>query len=339
MEGLRVAIIGAGQIAQRGHLPGYARAGAQVVALCDNSSPQLEQIAAQYQVQRCYRDWRQMLAAGGFEAVSICTPPALHCEMAVASAGHGYHILVEKPMAVTLEECDRMIEAADQAGTLLMISHNQRFMAAHVVAKEILSSGWLGTPYLAHAVFGHGGPEVWSPAGQWYFRPDQAGHGVMADLGFHKLDLLRWLLGQEILQIGAFTGTFEKATALEDTAVCTLRFSQGALGTLQVSWVFRPDWENSVLVRCERGVLRIPTAASEPVRVLRSEAGGASTESTHLCSDADPSGWFGAVAAFVRAALHRQASPVPGTEGKAALAAVLAACEAANRGTVVDLTT
>lgn len=337
MEQLRVAIIGVGQIAQRGHLPGYSRAGAKVVALCDSNNPQLSDIAAQFNVPRYYRDWHEMLAAGGFEAVSVCTPPALHAEMVVESARRGYNVLVEKPMAVTLEECDRMIDASEGAGTLLMVSHNQRFMAANRLAKEILASGYLGRAYLVHAVFGHPGPEAWSPGQQWYFRPDMAGRGVVADLGFHKLDLMRWLLGQEIVQISAFVSTFEKATSLEDTAVCAMRFADGAMGTLSVSWVFRPDWENSVVVRCERGVLRIPTEHSDPLRVLRCESGGATTESVHHSTDDDPSGWFGALGAFVRAVVHQQPSPVPGSEGRAALAAVLAACEAASHGTVVEL--
>ena len=138
---LRIALIGAGRIAELGHLPGFAQAGADVVALCGTDERNLTQLAVQYQVERCYSDWRQMLNEGGFDAVSICTPPALHCEMAVTSMQRGFPTLVEKPMALSVDECDRMIEAAQPAGVLLMIAHNQRFSRRHVVAKAVLDSG------------------------------------------------------------------------------------------------------------------------------------------------------------------------------------------------------
>lgn len=337
IEPLRVAIIGAGKIAQLGHLPGYLEAGAEIAALCDNNHPGLEDIASAFHVRRCYRDWREMLAEGGFQAVSICTPPFLHAEMAVECAKQDYDVLVEKPMAVSLEECDRMIAAANEAGVLLMVSLNQRYLAAHQIAKEILASGMLGKPYLVHGVFGHSGPEVWSPTQQWYFRPERAGLGVLADLGYHKIDLVRWMTGQEVVQISAFTKTFEKGTTLEDTAVLTLSLSGGTLVTLQVSWVFRPDWENSLVIRCEQGVIRVPTEASEPVRVLRMDENGRQVESTHVCVSNDPSGWFGAVKAFVTAIQTGSTSPVAGIEGRAAQAAVFGAAESAKFQRTISL--
>lgn len=336
-DALQVAVIGAGQIAQRGHLPGFLQAGAEITAICDNGHSDLEEIAARFNVRRCYSDWQEMLAEGGFDAVSICTPPYLHCDMALAAARRGHHVLVEKPMAMTLEECDRMSAAAEQAGVLLMVSLNQRFMAAHQAAKEILDSAALGRPYLVHGVFGHSGPEVWSPAQQWYFRPEQAGKGVVSDLGYHKIDLVRWLTGQDLTQVSAVTNTFEKQTALEDTAAILFQLSGGTLGTLHVSWVFHPDWDNSLVIRCERGVLTIPTEAADPVRVLRVDDEGRQVEQSYHTATEDISGWFGAVGAFVRAVEKGEPSPVPASAGRAALAAVLGAAEAAAQKRVVSL--
>ncbi|HEX7393800.1 MAG TPA: Gfo/Idh/MocA family oxidoreductase [Anaerolineaceae bacterium] len=334
---LRVAVIGAGQIAQRGHLPGYTQAGAELVALCDSTHPELEAITAKYHVKRAHRDWKEMFAEGGFDAVSICTPPFLHCEMSVEALRRGYHVLVEKPMAMSLAECDQIIEAAQKSKTLLMVSHNQRFMAVHQLAKAILDSGELGKPYLIHGVFGHSGPEVWSPTQTWYFQRDRAGRGVITDLGYHKLDIICWITGQNLAQIGAFSNTFEKATDLEDTAVFSFQLSGGMLGTLQVSWVFRPDWENSLTLRCERGVIRVPTEATDPVRVIKLDNLGRVVESEHVCKTQDISGWFGAVQAFVTAIQTGGPSPVPGTDGRAVLAAVLAASEAIEQKKTVSL--
>jgi predicted dehydrogenase len=257
--------------------------------------------------------------------------------MAVACAEHGYHALVEKPMALTIDQCVAMVDAAERANTLLMISQNQRFVAHHRQAKAILQSGRLGRPYLAHAVFGHGGPENWSPTGEWYFNPSVAGDGVLADLGAHKLDLLRWLLDQEIVEVAAQAATFEKATSVSDTVAGLLRFSGGTLATFHVSWTFRPGWDNSLTIRCARGVIEVPTEACDPVRVVELQPPGAVEETLLHSDEADPAGWFAAVAAFVDAARTGKPSPVSGRDGLATMRALLAASEACRCGTVVRL--
>ncbi|MCC7206239.1 MAG: Gfo/Idh/MocA family oxidoreductase, partial [Anaerolineae bacterium] len=86
---LKAAIIGAGEIAKRAHAPGYLQAGADVVALCSRPGADLDGLAAAYHIERCYHDWRRLLDDGGFDVVSICTPPALHAEMAVECARRG----------------------------------------------------------------------------------------------------------------------------------------------------------------------------------------------------------------------------------------------------------
>ena len=335
---LRVAVIGTGQIVQRGHLPGYARAGAEVVALCSVDEQELAAVAAAHGVTRRYADWTEMLHDGGFDAVSVCTPPGLHCEMAVAAAQAGYHVLVEKPMALSLDECEQMTVAAESSGVLLMVSHNQRFLAHHRLAKEIIQSGRLGRPLMLHASFAHGGPEYWSPQQQWYFNPLLAGNGVLMDLGSHKVDLLRWLLEQEIVEVAALGATFEKQTSSMDSVACLLRFSGGVLATLQVSWVYRPGWDNSLFIQCEKGYLRAPTEAADPVMLVEQTEAGAVTTTFPPAGLDDPSGWFGAVAAFVQAVRDGAPSPVSGREGARTMQAVLAAGESMQRQAVVRLT-
>lgn len=334
---LRVAILGAGKIAELGHLPGYVQAGAAIVAVCDTDASALQRLGDKYQIDRRHTDWRQMLAMGGFDAVSICTPPSLHADMAVASAQHGYHVLVEKPMALTLNACDRMIEAARSANKLLMVSHNQRCAARHVIAKRILDSGRLGRPYVARATFAHGGPENWSPRQTWYFDAGPTTQGVMADLGSHKIDLLRWLLGQEVTEVSAFGATFEKATKADDTAVLSLRFSGGTLASIYVSWAQRPRMTDDLAIQCERGTLLVPTDASEPVRVLEPGQGGTVAESVYAFDAAGEPGWLAAVAAFVDAVTNHKQSPVSGEDGRATMAAVLAAYDAFANRRVVQL--
>ena len=318
-------MIGAGKIAELGHLPGYVSAGAQIVALCDNRAETLNRLADSFGVERRCDDWRQMLKDGGFDAVSICTPPSLHREMAIAALEAGYHVLTEKPMAVSLQDCDEMIGAAVRSQRLLMVAHNQRFRTQHVVAKQILDSGRLGKARRVHAEFAHGGPERWSPTGQWYFNDAFSGFGVMIDLGYHKIDLLRWLLGQEIAQIQAFMATFEKPTTLDDSAAVLIQFEGGTLGTMQVSWAHHPDVTDSVTIDCERGSITVPSNFTDPVRVIEQNERSEVIETAVVCHSANGPGWFGAVDAFVTAIRSGQPSPVPGAEGKAALDAILRA--------------
>ncbi|MBE0690975.1 MAG: Gfo/Idh/MocA family oxidoreductase, partial [Anaerolineae bacterium] len=203
--------------------------------------------------------------------------------------------------------------------------------------KDILSSGRLGKPYAAHAAFAHGGPENWSPAQTWYFDPHLGGPGVIADLGSHKIDLLRWLLAQEVSEISAFAATHEKATPAADTAVIALKFSQGALGTIHVSWAYRPGLDDHVTISCERGVLHVPTDAAQPVRVVSLGEDGKAVESTYAFDATDVPGWSATIAAFTAAVRDKQPSPVPGIEGKRTMAAVFAAYEAVTRKIVVKL--
>lgn len=325
VQPLRAAVVGGGKIAELGHLPGYQAAGVDVVALSERTPAKLDLMADRFGIPRRYLDWRALLADGGFELVSICTPPALHREMVVEALHRGYHTLVEKPMALTEAECDAMIAAAEASGRLLMVAHNQRFRSQHRVAKSILDTGRLGPIRRVHAVFAHGGPERWSPDQTWYFDQALAGQGVLLDLGYHKLDLLRWLLGEEIVWIQAATATFEKPTSAEDSAVAILSFSGGALGTLQVSWAHHPDVPDSITIDGERGTLTVPSDPAAPVRVLEQAAWGGVLESLITPDPSGGPGWLPAVEAFVHAVRHGEPSPVSGSEGKAALRAVLQA--------------
>ncbi|MGA2977139.1 MAG: Gfo/Idh/MocA family oxidoreductase [Spirochaetia bacterium] len=331
MEGkLKVAIIGLGQIAKLGHIPGYQKAGAQIVAACDVSEQSAKQACEAFEIPKAYVDWKEMLSKGGFDAVSICAPSAFHCAMAVESAQRGYHVLVEKPMATSLAECDAMIAAAKKSRVLLMISHNQRFVPAHMKAKQILSSGQLGAPYLVQTAFGHGGPEKWSPTGQWYFNTQLAKLGVTADLGYHKLDLVQWLLGQDIVGISAFMGTFEKDTALDDTVVGIMRFSAGAIGTIVASWVYAADMENSVTVRCRNGALIVPADDPCTVIVKTTSPQGTKEEIIYRLDSSDRAGWHGSLRAFVEAVTGSRPSPIPGEEGRKVMAAILGAYDSAS---------
>lgn len=149
--------------------------------------------------------------------------------------------------------------------------------------------------------------------------------GVMSDLGYHKLDLMQWLLDQNIVEISAFMGTFEKNTSLEDAAACLLKFRNGVIGTLLVSWDFKPDMDNSVTIRCEKGVLIVPAGKPNTLVVRQIIDMDKTEEIIYNISSSDISGWSGSVAAFVHAVENGLPSPIPGTVGRQVMNVLLSA--------------
>src|SRR5207237_1262391 len=152
----------------------------------------------------------------------------------------GKHVLCEKPMATNREDAKAMLAAAKKNKKFLMIGLNQRLMPPHVKAKKILQSGALGNVLAFRTAFQHPGPEGWSvDAGKsWFFKKGQAIMGVTGDLGVHKADLLRWLLGQEFTEVSGTLATLDKRDPegnlieLDDNAYLVLKTSGGIVGSM-----------------------------------------------------------------------------------------------------------
>lgn len=281
---LRVGIIGIGAIAERAFLPGFAKPGSaeaarafpdwnfdgcpncQVVMLASRNRQNAERVAAEFGIPNVTNDWRELVAMDTVDAVCVCTPNRLHCEMTVAACRAGKHVLVEKPMALSLDEADEMITAADQAHVMLMVQQSQRFFPVHEVAKQVIDSGALGRVLSLRARWSHGGPENWSPEGKWFFEKSQAGSGALFDLGIHKFDLIRFLTRKDAVEVSAFTATLAKDIEVDDYAVAILRFADGALGVVEASWSSSPS-ENSIKLYGEKGNLQVGLDGTLPISV------------------------------------------------------------------------
>lgn len=158
---VRVGVIGCGKIAQVRHLPEYeANSNAQITAVFDMNYDRACEIAKTYGAV-AYKTLEELLASD-VDAVSVCTANANHAASAIAALRAGKHVLCEKPMAITIDECEQMVAEARAAGKKLMIDQNQRFARAHVRAKELLDAGKIGDVLTFRTTFGHGGPETWS---------------------------------------------------------------------------------------------------------------------------------------------------------------------------------
>lgn len=339
MTTFKVAVIGCGAIAQHRHIPEYAaHANVELVAFADPAPGRAEQMAAKYG-GKAYTDYKELLKIEKLDAVSVCTPNALHAEISIAATNVGTHVLVEKPMASSNEEALAMIAAAERNNVFLMVGHNQRLMPPHVKAKEILESDRLGKVIQFRTTFGHPGPEGWSVDGRgsWFFRKQDAIMGAMGDLGVHKADLMRWLLDDEVAEVGAFVGTLHKqGTDVDDTATCILRMRSGAIGTLIASWTQYRGGDNSTVLWCENGVMKIGTDPNDQViieltdgTVEKYKVGAMATNEKQTVS--------GVIDEFIECLLNNKPPRISGEEGRRALNVILGAFESQATGQIIKL--
>jgi predicted dehydrogenase len=339
---LKVGIIGCGAISERLHVPDiYHGSEGELVAFCDADLPRATRMAERFGTNaRAYADYNELLADPNVEAVVIALPNKLHCPVTVAAAKAGKAAIVEKPMATSPEECRAMVDAARDAGTLLMVNQSQRLCPEHLKAKEVLDSGMLGRILHVTAMFGHGGPDEWEPTAEWFFDKDAARFGAMADLGVHKADLVRHLVGKAVVEVCAFREHVQKKKGqdLEDNFVACLKFEGGAVGTLAASWTAYGGDNNYIIFHCENGTLRVNVVPNKP---LVAQVINPSCEIEFVPPPPAieyPESWgLDAGGAFVRAALGLEPPYCTGEDGMKSLAIIFAAEESAKTGKAIRL--
>jgi len=277
---LKVGIIGCGSIAKQRH--GYEyfhNADVQIKGFYDLIAARAQALADLYGGS-VYADVDAMLADPEIDAVSVCMANAFHAEISIKALKAGKHVLCEKPMAVTMEQCQAMVDAARESGKRLMIGHNQRLAPAHKKAKELLTSGALGRVITFQSTFGHKGPEMWSmdkSANTWFFKKASASFGSMADLGIHKIDLMRYLIGSEITSVYSTMQVLDKkfpdGTPIEvdDNSVEILNFADGAMGTVTTSWTHYGEECNASVLYCEKGIMKLYADPQYSLKVVNAD--------------------------------------------------------------------
>jgi predicted dehydrogenase len=307
---LRVGLIGAGQVAER-HAAAFAACPeASVTAVADPDRARGERLAAE-----CEARWLASageLLASGVDAVVVCVPHDLHLEVAVAAAERGAHILLEKPIANTLDEADAILAAVERAGVRLMIGFVHRFRTEALEAARLLREGAIGEPAIVLDRFcSLGGPHP--PA--WVWSRARAGGGVLMYGGIHAIDRLLWLLSDEVVSTAAQLHRSYGYGDVEDGLVAMLRFSRGASATLVESSppYGRPGgWATDVFGT--EGAIRIQTGEW----VEHTSAAG-----TQTVMSGDDRHFERQAAEFVTALREDREPSVTGHDGRAALAAAL----------------
>ena len=263
---IKIGILGCGKIAQVRHIPEYAaNPDCQLVGFYNPTKSRAEDMAAKYG-GLAYDTAEELLANPEIDAVSVCAANYAHAALSIQALKAGKHVLCEKPMATTLADCEAMVAAAKANGRRLLIDQNQRIAPAHRRAKQLLDSGALGRVITFRSVFGHKGPEMWSidkSANTWFFKKNAAAFGSMADLGIHKIDLMRYLVGGRIVSVYSDMAVLDKKFSdgtpieVDDNSVEVFRFDNGAMGTVTTSWTHYGEECNSSVLYCEKGILKL----------------------------------------------------------------------------------
>lgn len=341
MRKLKVGVIGCGSIARYRHLAEYqAHENVEITAVCDVVQERALEMAEKFGAA-AYTDYQELLKNGEIEAVSICTPNALHAPMSITALQSGKHVLCEKPMATSLAEAEAMIEDAKVNKKKLMIAHNQRFVPSHNKAHELIQAGDLGRIYSFRTAFGHGGPEGWSidGANSWFFDKKQAFIGAMGDLGVHKTDLMRFLLNEEFTEVAAFIETNAKQnTEVDDNAVFILKTENGIIGTLAASWSYGAKEDNSTIIYGEKGILRLEDDPDHSLiihytngQTVKENLGGIQTNEEGGQEDS------GVITRFVKSILLDTVPPVNGDEGMKSLKVILGALDSNKTKKIITL--
>jgi UDP-N-acetylglucosamine 3-dehydrogenase len=336
---VKYGVIGCGAIGQRRHIPEcIANPDSKLVALADPVAERVAELGKKYGAKH-YTDYKEMLKDKDVEAVVIAGPNSLHASQSIDALNAGKHVLCEKPMATSRDDAKAMMKAADKNGKYLMIGLNQRLMPPHVRAKEILDSGKLGKALAFRTAFKHPGPEGWSVDGgrSWFFKKSEAFMGVTGDLGVHKADLMRWLLGQEFTEVGGLLGTLDKRDAqgklidIDDNAYLTMKTNAGVIGSMILSWTNYGAEENYTVVYCQNGVLSIGTDPVFGVAVNYKngdkelhKVGEMATNVKQVAS--------GIIDSFTKSILEKKKPAIDGHEGYQSLDVILTAMDAAKAG-------
>ena len=342
---IKVGIIGCGKIAQVRHIPEFAaNPDTEVYGFYDINLARAEELAKQYG-GKAYASYEELLADPEIAAVSVCAANHVHAEITIAALKAGKHVLCEKPMAVTLEECEAMVAAAKESGKYLMIGQNQRLAKAHAKAKELIEQGAIGKVLTFRTIFGHGGPETWSidpGSNVWFFDKTKAAMGAMADLGIHKTDMIQYVLGTKIVKTQAVLSTLDKRDAtggligVDDNAICIYQMENGVIGTMTASWTYYAAEDNTTVIYGTKGELRLYDDPKYSVQQINADGTRIDYQIDQIQTN-DNQTASGVIDLFVKSLVENTPPEISGENVLHAMKAVFASIESSAKGCAIEV--
>ena len=238
---LKVGLVGTGGISNR-HITAYLEHPDRVklTAVCDLDETRAQEFARKAGVEAVYTDFDKMLREADIDAVDNCTFHPQHAPLSIASAEAGKHVIVEKPLEVTLKRCDRIIRACEHAGVTLSTIFPSRFHESSQLIKRAIDRGRFGRLTMGDAYVKWFRTQEYYDSGAWRGTWKLDGGGALMNQAIHSVDLLTWLMGP-VAQVSAYTSTLtHQRIEVEDVATATLRFSNGALGVIEATTAAYP---------------------------------------------------------------------------------------------------
>lgn len=254
MPKTRVALVGAGFIADI-HLESYARFvhNAEVTAIYSRSHERAERVARHWGIPRWFTDVDRLLAEADCEVVDICLPNFLHHEVTLKAARAGKHVIIEKPLCLTLEQADEMIAVCREQRRKLMYAEELCFAPKYERVRKLVGEGAVGDVYMLKQLERHSGPHS-----DWFWDVDQSGGGVLMDMGCHAFAWFRWMLGghPRVKSVWATMDTVrhKDRTKGEDNAVTIVEFDGGVIGLAEDGWAKPGGMDDRVEVYGTTGV-------------------------------------------------------------------------------------
>lgn len=320
---------------------------ARLVAVCDVSEASAQRFAQRAGVP-WYTDYRKMLERDDIEIVNVCTPSGLHMEPALAAIAAGKHCIVEKPLEITLDRCDRIIAAADKAGVLLGTIFPSRFGAAAQELKRAVDAGRFGRLTLGDAYVRWWREQSYYDTGGWRGTWKLDGGGALINQSIHSVDLIQWYMGPAKAVCTIAGCIAHTGIEVDDAAIVAVEWASGALGVIQGTTAAWPGMDRRIVISGDAGSaileedrlafwkFRRETRRDERIRAgeLAAEDMGSGASDPMAFS---PENHRRQLADFLRA-LDRGTPPlVDGREGRKSVEIVLAAYKSAETGKRVEL--
>jgi myo-inositol 2-dehydrogenase/D-chiro-inositol 1-dehydrogenase len=349
MNEVGIGIIGCGTIALNAHIPAIDDIPeARVVAVSSRSPASALRAAERCGLEDWYTDSQKVLDDPAVEAVVLCSPPDTHMDLTIRAAAAGKHVLCEKPMARTLEECDGMIGACREANVQLMVAEMKRFNSGFRTAKRLLDDQIIGDIFMARYHTSYYAPFCRQG---WWVVPEVSGGGQMMNELPHDVTVVRWLVGP-VTQVGCMSN-HPLGPPPEDNAVVMLRFENQAIGTLTTSWMAKHynlnnpapldlAFDERLEIMGTEGALQIDSPFSYrnlpiQLRVYTEREAPNFHRGWNFVRCPVGDQYLNQMRNFIRCVRGREACEYPGEEGRAEMAVILAAMQSAETGQVVTL--
>jgi predicted dehydrogenase len=340
MERTKVAILGAGFIANI-HMESYARFVPEAEVVAVFSRHKAKAFASAHGIPAYYDNMDKLLEESGAEVIDIGLPNFLHHEACMKAAAANKHIIIEKPLALTLEQADEMIEACKKRGLLLMYAEELCFAPKYERVRALVEAGAVGKVYMLKQAEKHSGPHS-----AWFYKKETAGGGVMMDMGCHALAWFRWMnKNNPVKTVYADMKTVMHDTDCDDNIITILEFENGVTAVAEDSWARHGGMDDRIEIYGDKGVSYADlfkgnsalTYSVDGYDYASEKAGSSKGWSFTVFEEAFNQGYPHELKHFIGCVREGNQPLVTGEDGRAVLELIYAAYASAKKGAKVSL--